>query len=65
MNNFKTTFLGMLIGALNLYANGVSVKQALVSSAIIAFGTVSKDYNVTGGTKQAVDMDGFNKIPTK
>lgn len=50
MKNWKTTLAGYLLAAANLYANGLTPKQALVSTAFVALGHLAKDFNVTGGT---------------
>lgn len=50
-NNWKTTVLGIAIAFGNLLAQGVSLKNAAMSVGIALFGAISKDYNVTGGTK--------------
>lgn len=63
MNNLKTTLAGFALAFLNLYSNGVSWKSAALSAGLAVFGAVAKDYNTTGGTKQAVDLEGFNKVP--
>jgi hypothetical protein len=47
--NWKTTVIALAAAALNLYANGVTGKQLLLSVALAAFGAVAKDHNVTGG----------------
>ncbi len=52
MKNWKTTLFGIGAGALNALANGLGWKQILLSLGLAAFGLVSKDNNVTGGTVQ-------------
>jgi len=52
MKNWKTTLLGFLSGGLNLYANGMTPKQILMSLALAALGLAAKDYGVTGGSLQ-------------
>ena len=49
--SFKTTLVGVGIGFLNLYANGMSPKNAALSVGLALLGAVSKDFNATGGTK--------------
>lgn len=49
--SFKTTFVGIGVGFLNLYANGMSPKNAALSIGIGLLGALAKDYNSTGGTK--------------
>lgn len=51
MPNWKTTLLGIGAGALQLFSQGVNWKSILASLGIAALGAVSKDFNVTGGTK--------------
>ena len=48
MRNWRTTLLGFGIGFLNLYANGMNVKQAALSIGMAALGTVAKDFTVSG-----------------
>jgi hypothetical protein len=49
LKNWRTSVFGFGAAALNLLANGVTVKQALLSAALaVAFGA-SKDSVVTGG----------------
>lgn len=50
MFSWKTTLLGIASGALNLFANGASWKQVLLSAGLAAFGLVAKDSQVTGGS---------------
>jgi hypothetical protein len=50
LTNYKTLVVGALLAGLNLYANGASLKQCLVSSALFALGALAKDFNVTGGS---------------
>jgi hypothetical protein len=50
MKSWKTTLVGFGAGFLNLYAGGFTVKTALLSAALAAFGLVAKDHNVTGGS---------------
>lgn len=50
LNSLKTTIVGILVAALNLYANGTAPKQVLLSIGVALLGTVAKDFNVTGGT---------------
>jgi hypothetical protein len=50
MRSWKTTLAGFVVGFLNLSQNGVSVKTILLSAAVAALGTLSKDFNVTGVT---------------
>jgi len=52
MKNWKTSFVGIGVGALNLFANGTNWKQVLVAAGIAALGVFAKDNNVTGGTIQ-------------
>lgn len=49
MKNWKTTLAGIGLAALNLIANGASVKQASVSIGLLLLGGMAKDSNVTGG----------------
>jgi hypothetical protein len=49
MRNWKTTLLGIGAGVLNLVANGMTWKQALLSTGLAALGFFAKDKNVTGG----------------
>ena len=56
MNNWKTTLVGALAGALiaiqPLLANGeVDVKALLMGFSIAFLGAVSKDFNVSGTSK--------------
>ncbi len=62
MNN-KTTLAGLLAGGIPIITalitayqtgafTGKTGEQVAMGVAIIIFGIVSKDYNVTGGTKQ-------------
>ena len=48
MRNWKTTLAGFGLAALNLLANGTGWEQALLSAGLAAFGTLTKDFNVTG-----------------
>jgi hypothetical protein len=54
-SNFKTTLAGIGVGFLNLYANGMSPKQAALSLGIALLGSLTKDFNATGGTKAVSD----------
>lgn len=51
LNNLKTTLAGAVAGFLNLWANGLSPKQALLSVGLGLLGALSKDWNATGGSK--------------
>lgn len=46
--SWKTTLLGLGLGALNLFANGASPKQVGLSLGLLALGAVAKDHNVSG-----------------
>ena len=43
--NWKTTLAGLLAGGLNLFAQGMSWKNVLVSLGISALGAVAKDHS--------------------
>jgi len=43
MTNWRTSLTSYALAALNLSANGVTLKQALVSAAIALLGTLAKD----------------------
>ena len=43
--------MGIGAGALNAFANGTNWKNVLLSVGFAALGLVSKDHDVTGGTK--------------
>jgi hypothetical protein len=49
MKNWKTTLCGLVVGFANLWANGFTIKAAVVSSLLTTLGLLSKDHNVTGG----------------
>lgn len=49
--SWKTTVLGLGAGALNMLANGTNWKQVLLSLGVAALGIVSKDSDVTGGSR--------------
>lgn len=49
--NWRTTLVGIIIAALNLWASGASVKTVAMSIALGIFGAIAKDYNATGGSK--------------
>ena len=49
--SLKTTLAGIGVGFLNLYANGVSPKNAALSIGLALLGSLSKDFNITGGSK--------------
>lgn len=51
-NSFRTTLAGIGVGFLNLYANGVSPKNAALSIGLALLGSVAKDFNVSGGGQQ-------------
>lgn len=51
MTNWKTTVAGAAAAALNMFANGANWKQILLSTAMLVFGAMAKDHDVTGGTK--------------
>jgi hypothetical protein len=48
MASWKTTVLGLIIGALNMYANGTNWKQILISAGLAGFGVLAKDFDVSG-----------------
>lgn len=48
--SWKTTLAGLAVGFINLWANGISAKQAALSVGVAALGVAAKDLNVTGGT---------------
>jgi len=59
MNNWKTTLIGAVGGALIavqplLATNTVDWKAILTGFVVALFGAFAKDFNVTGGTTQAV-----------
>lgn len=49
--SFKTTFAGIGVAFLNLYANGYTPKNAALSIGIGLLGALAKDFNATGGSK--------------
>jgi hypothetical protein len=51
LTNWKTTVAGLIVSVLNLSANGVSIKQILVSSGIALLGAMAKDHNVGKGVE--------------
>jgi hypothetical protein len=57
MNSWKTTTLGIFIGAMyiaaNYYQPGMSWKTWATGAGIAVFGAIAKDFNVTGGTTPA------------
>lgn len=50
MKNWRTTLAGLAAGGFNLFANGNSWKQVVMSLALAGVGLLAKDHNVTGGT---------------
>ena len=46
--SFKTTLAGLGVGILNLYANGMSIKNAALSVGFAFLGAVAKDFNISG-----------------
>lgn len=47
LNSWKTTALGLALGGLNLWANGLGWKQVLISVGLTGLGILTKDFNVT------------------
>ena len=71
VNNWKTTVTGA-VGGLMIYLIGVGPQlpqtrgqwMVFVSGAVLAaLGLTAKDFNVVGGTKQAVDSKGIVQQP--
>jgi hypothetical protein len=52
MKNWKTSFAGLFAGFLQLYAGGLTLKNAAVATALVTIGAAAKDYDVTGGSRQ-------------
>lgn len=52
-NNWKTTLAGFIAATLNFYATGMTAKAAIASAGIAVVGTLAKDSDVTGGTREA------------
>lgn len=48
MRNWKTTLIGVGLGFLHLWANGLQPKQAAVAIGMATLGALAKDYDVTG-----------------
>ena len=46
--SFKTTLVGLGVGILNLYANGMTLKNSALSVGFAVLGALAKDYNVSG-----------------
>lgn len=44
---WKTTIAGIAAGGLNMFANGTSWKQILVSVSLMFIGALAKDFNVS------------------
>ncbi len=55
VKNWKTTLIGIGLGAGNLFlaylSQGIKPKDALLSVGIATLGAFAKDHDVTGGTK--------------
>lgn len=49
--SFKTTLVGLGVGFINLYAGGMTAKNAALSVGLALLGALSKDFDATGGTK--------------
>lgn len=49
MKNWRTTLFGIGTGVFNLWANGMTWKQAVSSVGIAAIGCLAKDFSVSGG----------------
>lgn len=52
MKNWKTTIAGLGLAFINLYAGGMTAKNAALSVGLAALGAVAKDGDVTGGTRE-------------
>lgn len=50
--SLKTTFAGLGVAFLNLYANGTSAKNAALSIGFALLGSLAKDFNTVGTGKQ-------------
>ena len=48
MKNWKTSLIGVGLGAANMFANGTSWKQILFSVGFSALGIFAKDAGVSG-----------------
>lgn len=46
--SLKTTFAGLGVAFLNLYANGASPKNAALSIGLALLGSLAKDFNTVG-----------------
>ena len=57
LTNWKTSLVGILVGAMYIVANayqpGMSLKTWAIGAGIAIWGLVMKDFNVTGGTTPA------------
>jgi hypothetical protein len=55
--NWKTSLLGLVVGALTVavgyYQPGMSWRTWALGAAVAIWGAVMKDFNVTGGTQPA------------
>ena len=54
MTSWKTTLVGILAAALQLYANGANLKSIALAVSLAGLGAVAKDHDVTGGAKPNV-----------
>ena len=49
--NWKTSLIGVVMGAIQLHQGGLSWQNAAFAALMAALGLAAKDSNVTGGTK--------------
>ena len=48
MNNWRTTAAGYIAATLQLWAGGMTIKNAAAAAGLALIGTLAKDHNVTG-----------------
>jgi hypothetical protein len=70
MANWKTTLTGCIFAVGNvvlpmLQGNSVTPKDILISAGLAALGFLSKDFNVTGGTKTQPTVVNVPTIPSE
>lgn len=51
MRNWKTTVIGVIAAALQMYAGGMNLKSAAMAAGLAALGAVAKDHDVSGPSK--------------
>lgn len=59
--SYRTTLASFVLAGLEMYKDGMTFKTLLISLAIIVFGTLAKDANVTMSTgyiPKTVDQNG-------